>query len=405
MALAAMHDYLAAKKTDSQLKPRVLIIDDDEVNCYLLRTVFERDYQVACASDGMTGLELLANTRFDVVLLDLMIDEYDQFAVLKSIRSNAETAALPVILISSLADSADVALALAHGGNDYITKPLDLMTTRARVDMQIKLKRMNDEHKDTIKHLEGLHGIVEQVFRIVSHDLKGIFSDINMAQFMLRDMVNDNPAAHGNLDTITTSVDRMQGIVNDFLSTSVTRNGKIEAQIAPVIVEDCLWRVLEQHNAAAARKGIRLDMNEVAGAVLADEARLAQVISNLVSNAIKYAPAGSRVLLETRQTEHGTRIQVIDDGPGVPVAEREHLFEPFAQLSPRPTGGENSTGLGLWIVKHLTHIQNGRCGAAFPESGGSTFWVEFPEARTRDGQARVNTRIPSSSSLTNALEG
>jgi signal transduction histidine kinase len=70
---------------------------------------------------------------------------------------------------------------------------------------------------------------------------------------------------------------------------------------------------------------------------------------------------------------------VADKGKGVPEAERHLLFKEFSKLSTRPTAGEASTGLGLWIVKHLMELQGGDAGADFPEDGGSVFWVEMQE--------------------------
>jgi signal transduction histidine kinase len=72
------------------------------------------------------------------------------------------------------------------------------------------------------------------------------------------------------------------------------------------------------------------------------------------------------------------RITVKDSGPGVPEHERARLFEMFSKLTPRPTGSETSTGLGLWIVKQLTLLQGGRVGADFPDEGGSVFWIDLP---------------------------
>ncbi|MDO8543219.1 MAG: ATP-binding protein [Opitutaceae bacterium] len=72
------------------------------------------------------------------------------------------------------------------------------------------------------------------------------------------------------------------------------------------------------------------------------------------------------------------RVEVRDSGPGVPASERDRLFHEHAQLSPRPTGDEESNRLGLAIVKHLVELQAGSVGADFPAEGGSVFWFELP---------------------------
>ena len=97
-----------------------------------------------------------------------------------------------------------------------------------------------------------------------------------------------------------------------------------------------------------------------------------------MSNAIKFLPPGGRVTVRTSASDSRVRAEVGDNGPGVPVDERAKLFTEYARLSVKPTGGEESTGLGLSIVKHLVESQGGAVGADFPESGGSVFWFELP---------------------------
>jgi signal transduction histidine kinase len=84
----------------------------------------------------------------------------------------------------------------------------------------------------------------------------------------------------------------------------------------------------------------------------------------------------------TESYEDRMRIFVGDQGPGIPADERENLFTQFGKLSTRPTGGESSTGLGLWIAKHLTTLQGGEVGVDTPETGGSVFWIEMTAVRT-----------------------
>ena len=114
------------------------------------------------------------------------------------------------------------------------------------------------------------------------------------------------------------------------------------------------------------------------GMISADRERVTQVLNNLISNAIKYSPRGSTVTLWTELQAHSVRICVSDQGPGIPAEERGRLFTQFGKLSTRPTEGENSTGLGLWIVKHLVTLLNGQVGVECPPEGGSIFWIELP---------------------------
>jgi signal transduction histidine kinase len=121
---------------------------------------------------------------------------------------------------------------------------------------------------------------------------------------------------------------------------------------------------------------VRITASE--GTMLADPRRLGQAVSNLLSNAIKYSPPGSEVTLSAAPQGSRVRLSVQDEGPGIPAAERSRLFRPFGKTSVRPTGGESSTGLGLWIVRQLVTLQDGCAGTEFPPDGGAIFWLELP---------------------------
>ena len=125
-----------------------------------------------------------------------------------------------------------------------------------------------------------------------------------------------------------------------------------------------------------------LQCGNIEGVTLADYRRLHQILSNLVSNAIKFSPPIRIVTLSSEQKADRVHITVADQGPGIPPGERADLFKPFSKLSPRPTGGESSTGLGLWIVKEQVTLQNGAVTADFPADGGSHFRVELPASIT-----------------------
>ena len=126
------------------------------------------------------------------------------------------------------------------------------------------------------------------------------------------------------------------------------------------------------------------------GWVIGDAPRLRQALGNLLGNAIKYSPSDAEVRIYAFRRGGCITIMVEDQGAGIPQAEREELFRMFGELSPRPSAGESSTGLGLWIVDHLMKAQNGMVGAHFPEAGGSRFWVSLPEFSAPDDSAAGN---------------
>lgn len=358
----------------------LLVVDDDRINRELLTHLFERDYNISTASSGQEALKLLKEEAdIDLVMLDIMMPQMSGMDVLSAIRENPATHDLPVILISAMANTRDVVNGLRLGANDYITKPVDVSVVIARVKTQLTVKRLLDERKETIVELEKAEKLRAQLFRIASHDLKTPLNNIRMAEHLLRKTVDPSKDTDQMLDTIKLTIQSMSGIITNFLDMVELQAGHINIKLKPIDLTDVVYNVLTQYEISASKKNIKLKMGKISGWVTADAARLVQVASNLVSNAIKYSPHDTTITVYTKTKGDYEYLYVSDEGPGIPETERLQLFTEFGKLSTRPTGGESSTGLGLWIVKHLITLQKGTVGVEFPDTGGSAFWIALPE--------------------------
>ncbi|TVR23948.1 MAG: hybrid sensor histidine kinase/response regulator [Anaerolineaceae bacterium] len=358
-------------------RPRILIVDDEPHNRHLLGRLFANYADISEVTDGAEALEKLANESFDIVLLDVMMPGVNGIEVLRQIRCDERLEDLPVILITAMNQSQDIATGLRHGANDYITKPVALDVVIARVNTQLKMKKIMDINKRAIVELESAQRMKDRLLRIASHDLKSPLSNIRMSEALLREMF-DAPEALEVLDMMKLTADHMHDIIEDFLDLAAYQNGVVAVELAPVVAREVIGQIARQYEPVANKKQITLNITNVDGVVHADVARLQQALSNLISNAIKYSPPGSTVSICATPSGDMIRFSVADQGPGIPPEERHLLFTEFGKLTPRPTGTESSTGLGLWIVKQVTAIQGGRVGADFPPDGGSVFWLELP---------------------------
>ncbi len=358
--------------------PRMLVVDDDEATLAMLVQVFSSTCEVVTVTSGQEAMHLLSQQPFDVVLLDIMMPIMSGLEVLEAIRQDETLVELPVILISARSTQKDVVEGLQHGANDYISKPIDLSVARARVNTQLKLKRLSDAYQSTITDLRASHQLQANFVQIISHDLKGPLTNLRMAHHLLRDMLKDSESALGVLETAELSVNEMNVLIRTFLDVAVAQNGQLEVRPDCLNVTEHLRRVVDQYALPAQRKHISIRLEPADYAVVADGRLFGQIVSNLISNAVKYSPRGSAVQVWTELRDERVRICVADQGPGVPDAERSRLFRMFGKLSARPTGGESSTGLGLWIVKTLTEAQSGQAGVECPPDGGAVFYIELP---------------------------
>lgn len=374
--------------------PTLLIVDDENANIALLTRIFQHDYHVVVAKSGQEALERVESESPDVVLLDVMLPDLNGLKVLESIRARPDWSDLPVILVSALQQNSDIALGLQHGANDYITKPFDADIVIARVGTQAKLKHLTDERKEAINHLRDANTVKERFMRIASHDLKNPLSNLQMVCDLLHEQYQGDEQIKPMLDIADASVSLMLDIINQFLEAAVVRDGELELILVPIHLADALPPIVQQYRVHANSKDITLHIQSTEGTIIADPNRLLQIVGNLVSNAVKYSPPGTTVTIWTDILPDKVRVNVQDQGPGIPPDEKDDLFQPFGKLTPRPTAGETSIGLGLWIVKHLVELQGGQVGVDSPEEGGARFWVTMPTSTDESHQLEtVETQI------------
>lgn len=346
----------------------ILIVDDTPANLgVLVETLGAAGYQLMVAEDGEEALSQTEQTQPDLILLDLMMPGIDGFETCRRLKARAATADVPVLFMTALSETADKVKAFAAGGVDYITKPIEHEEALARVRTHLALRRLRRELQEQLT-------IKERFMRIAGHDLRSPLCLIIMAGELARRQAKAGTSTGSYLDNITESALQMRRIIDTFLEIRPTTgaSGRVDMGLLAKAIA-------QQYGPMADRKGIRLgtELDRMLPLAQADAALAYQALTNFVSNALKFTPAGGCVMIRTHPANGRVRTEVSDTGPGVPASERHQLFQEHAQLSPRPTGGEESHGLGLAIVKHLVEALNGDVGADFPADGGSVFWFEL----------------------------
>jgi signal transduction histidine kinase len=367
-----------------QVRNRLIIVDDDASNRELLAHIFRSTSDVVEVDNGAAALNALGTGQFDAMLLDINLPDMSGFEVLKAVRAHLPMDALPIILISARDGTQDIVTGLHAGATDYIVKPINIDIVRARVHAQLRYKQLNDQHRETIQDLLIAQKMQQRFYRVVSHDIKGPLTNLRMAQYLLRDLLSGHVQASAILENIDLSLNELQELIRIYLDVAALAPGQVEAAPTCINLKDILRNVVRQYSMAASKKNIRLQYQERDALVMADPRLISQMFSNLVSNAIKFSPASTVTRIWTEQIGTRLRVSVADQGPGISPEEQIYLFQMYSKLTPRPTAQETSTGLGLWIVRHLAELQDGDVGVNCPPEGGSVFWIEVPVA-TIDG--------------------
>jgi signal transduction histidine kinase len=217
---------------------------------------------------------------------------------------------------------------------------------------------------------------------MAAHDLRTPITVIQLAVGLMLDY--SAPLADAErtpfLQDIKRQSDHMLALLNDLLDVTEIEAGQLSLTRQPIDLADFLQDATAWHRKLAAPKGTQITLEDVPpGSAQADALRLRQVIDNLISNAVKYSPPGSRVWVRAERTLTGWRIHVKDQGPGITLKDRRKLFQDFARLSAKPTGGEKSTGLGLAITRRVVETHGGQIGVDSEPGEGADFWFTLPD--------------------------
>ncbi len=353
----------------------ILIVDDTPANLgVLVETLGAAGYQLMVAEDGEEALAQTEQTLPDLILLDVMMPGIDGFETCRRLKARANTRDVPVLFMTALSEIADKVKAFGAGGVDYITKPIEHEEALARIRTHLALRRLRRELQEQLT-------LKDRFMRIAGHDLRNPLCLILMAAELARRQPGVPDETVRYIGNIGDSANQMRRIIDTFLDIRAAAPGETRSGVRSRVDLNLLAdAVVRQHTPAAERKQITLESRLAADLPLAHcDAGLAyQAFANFTSNALKFTSAGGHVTVATRTGSDGVRVEVSDTGPGVPETERDQLFREHARLSPRPTAGEESNGLGLAIVRHLIEAQRGTVGADFPATGGSVFWFELP---------------------------
>ncbi len=209
----------------------------------------------------------------------------------------------------------------------------------------------------------------------VSHELKTPLTTIRLyADLLAQGRVRDEAKRTAYLETIGNETQRLARLVGNVLDFSRLEQGKKKYERVEFDLAAELRRLVEVHGPRLAEAGLALSV-EAADTlpVATDRDAVEQIVLNMLDNACKYAAEGGEVLLAVENTQAGARVTVADRGPGVPVEQRERIFEKFHRVDDRLTAAQGGAGLGLSIARQLARGLGGDLVCHAREGGGAEF--------------------------------
>lgn len=221
-----------------------------------------------------------------------------------------------------------------------------------------------------------------QILSTTAHDLKNPLTTIPVRADLIKLKKRDPDVVDAMCDQIKIASLNMVRIIDEILQSGSMETGEIRLLLVKLNITYLVSNVVAMNQPLAERKGQNVYFEaEMDVYIKGDEGKLNEVIDNLINNAIKYAPLNTNIYVRVSSSNGKVFISVVDEGQGLTHDDKRLLFQRFTRLSAQPTAGENSTGLGLSIVKGLVEAHGGQIFAESEGKGkGAKFIVELPLA-------------------------
>lgn len=400
---------------------KILLVEDDLVDADLLVNLLELvpsiQFDMIHVKRLQEAIARLGGEPFDVVLLDLSLPDSQGVDTVKKMYQRSPT--VPIVILSGLEDQSVALQAVQNGAQDYLVKgefesdllvrairyaiergkilqllnqkEKELQKANEELEMRVRIRTEELQKKNVqLQELEvqlrealakekELSDLKSRIITTISHEYRTPLTTIASSAELLQVYRHrwDEEKQMKHYRRIKESVKHMTALVDDVLFVNQAEFYKLELQRSPLHLGNFVRELVEDMQAAVGDRPTLNLISKVDGRqVLLDPKLLRQIITNLLSNGIKYSPDGGTVEVKLIGEEERIIVEVSDRGIGIPIEDRKHLFESFRRAS--NVGTIRGTGLGLSIVKKCIDIHGGQISVESEVGTGTTFTVVLP---------------------------
>jgi signal transduction histidine kinase len=419
---------------------KILYVEDDSTNRDLVSRILTRaGYIVLEAKDGLSGIQIAARERPDLILMDIMLPGMDGYQVTTRLKSLPELTDTPIVALTAKSMASDRDRALIAGCDGYIPKPIDIDYLRNQIaeflggkreeieggaeeklmlqqeyaqNLVVQLEEKVRELQKANAQLRHADELKSKFIALASHELKTPLAVVQGYMMMLQECKielapQQDKMFHQSMSGIAKGVKRLKGIVEEMLDVIRIESQTIEVHREPMVVKEALMAATRRLESDAQERGVTIEINPMNGlpVVHADASRLQQVFFNLLSNAIKYTPDGAKISISATVTRGaklirrgytvGSSVNFVeivfaDNGIGIDPLEQERIFELFYEVrdvrlhsTSKTRFGGGGLGLGLAIARGIVEAHGGFLwaeseGYDAERCPGSRFYVLLP---------------------------
>ena len=356
---------------------RVCIVDDNVIARETLADLlYPENYELLLIESGLNLLAQIDSLNPDVILLDVMMPELNGFDVCQRLKTHPKWQHVPIILVTALDSKDSLVRGLDAGADEFVSKPVNGSELRARVRSMLRVKQQYDA-------LNAMLQLREDMANMLIHDMRAPLATIALhAGLMLQRQnlaTNDLQA----LQTIQAELRHLESFINDMLLVAKIEHDKLLLKRNPCDLVQLIQQLVAQHELLARLHQIKLNVDMPARPLVLpiDETLFSRMLDNLLANALRFSPTGGTVTVrlgEVNEPATGLvrRIQVVDEGAGIPEEERRNVFDKFKIVSLKREG-LSQIGLGLALCRMVAEAHGGQIYVMANEPHGAVFTVEF----------------------------
>jgi len=411
---------------------RILVVDDRADAREILQAHLENSgYQVVTATNGQEALDAVAAHPPDLILLDVMMPRIDGFEVCRRLKSNEETAFIPIVMLTALQDFEYRLRGIALGADDFLGKPFNQLELQSRVRSLLRVKSLHDQvaaHnrllearvaertaalQQALAELKELDRLKSEFVCNVSHELRTPLTPIKgyLPAILREEFGGLSDDQRRVLGDVAECVERLHRLIEDLLLFMQWESGqgilRLGTVHVPTLVESGLARIAPL--ASEKGVGLRADTPSNLPRILADSHALDRVLGHLLDNALKFTPRGGEISVTTRVVAEPpadshpedtglprrgrlsdlagaaldgrfVELTLHDSGVGIPPEAVPKIFDRFYQADSSSTRRHGGTGLGLAIVKRILDAHGALVSVESQPGQGTTFRIHLPVA-------------------------
>ncbi len=364
---------------------RILVVEDDLINQELMRDVLEAEgHTVEAVADGESALRRIGEAPPDVILLDVMMPGMDGFTVCRRLKADPATAAVPVLMITSLREREDRLKGIAAGANDFLTKPADMEDIILRVRNAVYTRLLHDRVLKNLSRLRELEQMRDTLSHMIVHDIRSSLTAVEWALRLLLRETADRPLAPEQrkrcLDSALSSTSEVLEMAGSVLDVGRLEEGRMPLTIGSHTLRPLIDAAVASLGVMLRDNPLEVDLGGEAPAARCDGNVVRRILLNLLYNAVKYSPTDGTITIRSRSGDGVVRVSVSDEGSGIPPEAQAGVFGKYAQVSDGKQKKQigHSAGIGLTFCKLAVEAHGGTIGLESEPGRGSTFWFTLP---------------------------